>query len=114
VINLAERARFHHALVRGLVDRVVVALVADLEQLVVPARGVRHGLVALARLGHHLLAQHVLAGVEASGDDLGVHPQRRRGDDRLEVLVLEHVLVFDVVLGGRLLRLVQHLVCRRQ
>ncbi len=108
MVDVAERAPLHDTLVRGSVDGVVVALVADLEHLVVPLRRVDHAAIAVARLGDHLLAQHVFAGIEACGDDVGVHPERRRGDDRLDGLVFEHRCVLDVVSRGRLSELLQN------
>src|SRR5438445_1619272 len=97
VVEVAELARLDDALVRGLVDRVVVALVADLQDLPGLARGFPHALAAGIVPRHHLLAEHVLARLHAPGRDVGVHPQRGRHDDRLEVLLLEHVLPLGVM-----------------
>jgi hypothetical protein len=56
----------------------------------------------------------VLAGVEAGRDDIGVGPEGRGGDDRLDVFLLEHLLEFDIVRRGRLSLLLQDLVSRRE
>ena len=50
---------------------------------------------------HHLLAEHVLAGVQAADGKIGVHEERRRHDDRLEIFLREHLLPLAVVRGGR-------------
>ena len=114
MVHVAEDAGLHHALVRGPVDRVVVALISDLEHAPRLRGGLHHALVPGLVPRHHLFAEHMLAGVEARRDDLGVHPQRHRRDDRLEVLVLEHVAELDVMLRGRLAVLLEDLVRRRE
>ncbi len=101
VIDVAEDAGLDDAVVGRLIHRAGQALVADLEHLVVLARRVAHALAARHVPRHHLLAQHVLARVEAADRDIGVRPERRRHDDRLEIFLLQHVLPVGVVPGRR-------------
>jgi hypothetical protein len=108
--DVAEHAGFDDALVRRLVDGVVVALVADLEQLAGAPRRRAHALAALDVPGHHLLAQHVQAGLEAGDGNLGVRPQRRRDDHRFERLLLDHLAPFGVVRGLGVATLLEHRV----
>jgi hypothetical protein len=108
--HVAEHAGFHDAFVGRLVDGVVVALVADFEHLAGAPRRRPHTLAALDVPGHHLLAQHVQAGLEAADGDLGVHPERRRDDDALERLLLDHLAPLGVVRGLGVAALLEHRV----
>ena len=110
VIDVAERARLDDAVVGGLVHRARQALIGDLEHSVVLARRGEHALAARDVPRHHLLAEHVLAGVETADGEIGVRPERRRHDDRLEILLLEHVLPVGVMARGRPRVLRHHLV----
>jgi len=110
VVDLAQAARLDDPLVGGLVDRIVEALVADLEQATALLRRLLHATAALGIPGHHLLAEDVLARLQAARGDLGVQPERQGEDDRFEVLLLEHRLPVVVVLGRRRSCLGQHLV----
>ncbi len=108
--DVTQGSRLDDALVGGLVDRVVEALIADLEELAGLLGRVDHAAAAGAVPGHHLLAQDVLAGLERADRHLGVQPQRHREDDGLEVLLLDHRLPVLVVRGLRHPRLGHHLV----
>ena len=112
--DVAEHAGLDDAFVRRLVDGVVVALVADLEHLAGAPRRGPHALAALDVPGHHLLAQHVQAGLEAGDGDLGVQPERRRDDDAFERLLLDHLAPLGVVRRLGEAALLEHGVGLRQ
>ena len=79
------------------VSGVAAALVADLDQLAgLPGR--EHDLLAaLDRVGHLLLAVHVLARLQTGDRLLRVHPVGRGDDDRVRVRVFgEHFLVVGI------------------
>src|SRR5437764_15368584 len=78
VVHVAEYAWFDDAVERSLVHRVVVSLVADFEDAAVLLGRGLHPLAAGDVPRHHLLAEDVLACVEAPARNLGVHPERRR------------------------------------
>ncbi len=97
VINVAERAGLENAVVSGLIERARQPLIRNLEDLVVLPRRRAHALAARHVPRHHLLAEDVFAGVEATHRDVRVRPQRRRHDHSLEIFFLEHVLPVGVV-----------------
>ena len=75
------------------VEQAVVALVADGEDAVGLLGDLDH-LLALGDVpGHQLLAQDVLAGLHGVDGDRGVQVQRQGDDDRLDVLVVEKLVV---------------------
>ena len=113
-IDVAEESRLDDAVVRGLVHRVVVALIADLQDLPILQRRLPHAFAARDVPRHHLLAQHVLARVEAPAHDVSVGPEGDRHDDALDVFVGDHVLPVRVVFRGRASLLLQHLVGLRE
>ncbi len=108
--DLAERARLNDAVVARSVERAVVTLIADLEDLAALPGRVAHPLAAGDVPAHHLFAQHVLAGLEAADDEVGMGPQGRRAEHRLDVFFLEHLPVVGVVRRRRLRGLFQHVV----
>ncbi len=97
MVDVAEYPGLDDPLVGGLVHRVVVALVANLEHAVVAQRGGAHAFTALQVPRHHLLAQDVLAGVETPDRELRMGPERRRHDDGLDILLLQHLAPVRVV-----------------
>ena len=90
------------------------ALIANLQDPIGLLRRRHHPLAAGDIPRHHLLAQHVLARLEARHDDVRVRPERHRNDDRLDVLLLEHLLPLDVVRGRSLPAIREHLVGLRE
>ena len=110
MIHVAEQSALHDAVVGGLVDRAVAALVANLQNLARLLGGLRHALAAFHVPRHHLFAEHVLAGLEAADRDLGVLPERQADEHRLEILLLEHVGPLDIMRGFGQLPLLQRLV----
>ena len=97
-VDVAQHTRLDDALEGRLIHRVVVALIADLEDTVRRDGGRAHALAARDIPRHHLLAEDMLAGFEAAHGDVGVRPQRHGDDHGLDVLVRDHVAPFGVVL----------------
>ena len=97
VEDVAQQLRLDHRLVGGLVGGAVEAVVADLQHALGLARLLHHAGAAGDVPGHHLFAQHVFAGLQAGGHDVGVGAKRGRHQHRLQVLLLQHLLVVLVL-----------------
>ncbi len=107
VADLAELAVLDEV-VRVVVERRVVPLMADGEEPVLVVRDLDH-LLALAHVvGHQLLAEDVLARLHRLDRDRRVQPQRQRDDDHLDVLVGEDLV--EIVVDLELLDVVGRVV----
>ena len=110
MVDVAKDAGLHDPVVGGLVHRVVIPLVSDLEHAVIAQRRRAHAFAALQVPRHHLLAQDVLAGVETTDGEIRVGPQRRRHDDGLDILLLQHLAPVCVMARRRHAVLGQHAI----
>src|SRR6266498_37800 len=74
VVDVPKHPRLDNIAVSGLIDGVIEPLITDLENTVVFAGGVDHALALSLALGHHLLAKHVLSGIEAAYRNIRMGP----------------------------------------
>ena len=101
-VDVAEQARLDDAVVGGLVHRVVVALVADLEDAADSSSAACRMLQQPATSHAIIFSQSTcLPAARHADGDVGVRPQRDGDDDRLDVLVADHVLPLGVVFRRR-------------
>ena len=114
VVDIPDRAGLDDPVVGRLIHRVVVTLVADFEDPVVPLGGHPHPLASLDVPGHHLLAEHVLAGLQTADGEVRMRPQRWRHDDRFDVFLLQHFAPVRIVARRRHRVLCEHGVRERQ
>ena len=114
MVDVPEGAGPDDAVVGRLIHRAVVALVADFEDPPVGLRGGAHPLAAGDVPGHHLLAEHVLAGLEAADREIRMRPERRSHDHRLDVFLLQHLAPVRVVPRHGHRVLLEHRVGQRE
>src|SRR5215813_4660363 len=95
-IDIPEHSGSDDVQIRGLIHRVVEALVADFEHSPIPRRRGEHSLSAGDVPGHHFLAQDMLASVQAPHRDVRMRPERRGNQNRLNIFLGEDVLPIPI------------------